>query len=90
MESLSVPVKKEKTVTPSTSVEMHGIQFDSIAMTLSLPPDKVKKALLLLDEVFKKRKVQVKQIQQIHGFFNFACRAVPPGRTFLRRLIVNC
>ncbi len=25
-------------------------------------------------------------IQQLHGFLNFACRAVPPGRTFLRRI----
>ncbi|MCP3928924.1 MAG: hypothetical protein GY705_07475, partial [Bacteroidetes bacterium] len=44
-ESLSLPVKQEKTVFPSTEVEMHGIMFNSQSMMLYLPPDKVKKAL---------------------------------------------
>ncbi len=65
---------------------MHGILFDSEAMTLSLPPDKVQKAKDLLDQVGKKRKVKLVLIQQLHGFLNFACRAVAPGRTFLHRI----
>ncbi|MCP3932809.1 MAG: hypothetical protein GY705_27365, partial [Bacteroidetes bacterium] len=73
-------------VWPATQVEMHGILFDSISMTLSLPPDKVQKAKGLLDALFKKRKAKLVLIQQIHGVLNFACRAVPPGRTFLRRI----
>ncbi|MCP4262048.1 MAG: hypothetical protein GY774_31795, partial [Planctomycetes bacterium] len=84
--SIGLPVKEEKTVWPSTQVEIHGILFDSDAMTLSLPQDKVEKAQNLLDAVFKKRKVKAVEIQKIHGFLNFACRAVPPGRTFLRRV----
>ncbi len=79
--SIGLPVKEEKTVWPSTQVEMHGILFDSVAMTLSLPQDKVEKAHSLLDAIFKKRKVKAAEIQKIHGFLNFACRAVPPGRT---------
>ncbi|MCP3931048.1 MAG: hypothetical protein GY705_18350 [Bacteroidetes bacterium] len=84
--SLGLAVKMEKTFTPSTSLEMHGIQFDSVAMTMSLPKDKVEKAVKLLDEIFRKKKVQLKKIQEIHGFLNFAGRAIPPGRTFLRRI----
>ncbi|MCP3932380.1 MAG: hypothetical protein GY705_25190, partial [Bacteroidetes bacterium] len=84
--SLGLEVKPEKTVWPSTRVELHGILFDSLEMSLSLPADKVEKALALIDALFKKRKVQLVLIQQIHGFLNFACRAVPPGRTFLRRI----
>ncbi len=81
-DSLGLKVKPEKTVWPSTTVEMHGIMFDSISMTLSLPKDKVEKALLLIDNLFKKKKVQVVFIQQLHGFLNFACRAVAPGVLF--------
>ncbi|MCP3932906.1 MAG: hypothetical protein GY705_27860 [Bacteroidetes bacterium] len=85
-ESIGLKIKPEKTVWPSTSVELHGILFDSVSMTISLPADKTEKAKMLLDNMFKKRKVQLKLVQQLHGFLNFACRAVPPGRTFLRRI----
>ncbi|MCP3930755.1 MAG: hypothetical protein GY705_16835 [Bacteroidetes bacterium] len=44
--SLGLKVKPEKTVWPATCVEMHGILFDSVNMTLSLPEDKTSKALL--------------------------------------------
>ena len=85
-ESLGMPVKQEKTVWPSTSAELHGILFDTKKMSMSLPPDKMQKAKNLIDDMFKKQKVLVKDVQQIHGFLNFACRAVAPGRTFLRRI----
>ncbi|MCP3932523.1 MAG: hypothetical protein GY705_25915, partial [Bacteroidetes bacterium] len=85
-ESLGLEVKEKKTVWPSSKVEMHGILFDSHKMTLSLPPDKVEKAKVLLNNMFKKKKVLLVEIQQLHGFLNFACRAVAPGRTFLRRI----
>ncbi len=85
-ESLGLPIKDEKTVMPSTKVELHGILFDTESMLMSLPEDKVNRALLLVDAMFKKRKVTLLQVQQLHGLLNFACRAVPPGRTFLRRI----
>ncbi|MCP3933190.1 MAG: hypothetical protein GY705_29320 [Bacteroidetes bacterium] len=85
-ESIGLKVKPEKTVWPSTRVEMHGILFDSEKMIMTLPDDKVQKAKSLLDNLLKKRKAQLVQIQQLHGVLNFACRAVAPGRTFLRRI----
>ncbi len=56
-DSLAMPVKPEKTIWPTTRIEMHSILYDSQIMAISLPPDKVKKALDLLDLVFKKTKV---------------------------------
>ncbi|MCP3933623.1 MAG: hypothetical protein GY705_31535 [Bacteroidetes bacterium] len=85
-ESIGLKVKPEKTVWPSTRVEMHGTLFDSEKMIMLLPPDKVQKGKNLLDDLLKKKKVQLVKIQQLHGFLNFACRAVAPGRTFLRRI----
>ena len=78
-ESVGLPVKEEKTVLPSTKVELHGILFNSEDMTLSLPTDKVEKVQAMIDACFRKRKVQAVTIQQIHGLLNFACRAVPPS-----------
>ena len=82
-ESIGLPIKQEKTVLPSTCVELHGINFDSEKMEMSLPKDKVDRALQQIEDMYKKRKVTLLQAQQIHGLLNFACRAVPPGRTFL-------
>ncbi len=62
---MGLPVKEEKMVWPATCVEMHGILFDSMAMTLSLPLDKVDKAKLLIDGCFRKRKVKAVVIQQV-------------------------
>lgn len=44
-QSLKLPVKEEKTVLPSTKVELHGITVDTITMELTLPPDKLSRAL---------------------------------------------
>ncbi len=85
-ESLGVEIKDKKTVWPAQVVEMHGITFNSVDMTLSLPEDKILKAKKLLDSMFKKSKVKLVDIQQLHGFLNFACRAVAPARTYLRRI----
>ncbi|MCP3932123.1 MAG: hypothetical protein GY705_23875, partial [Bacteroidetes bacterium] len=85
-DSVGLAIKEEKTVLPSTQVELHGILFNSDSMTVSLPPDKVIKAKLLLKQVEKSKSITLLKLQQIHGFLNFAVRAIPQGRCFLRRI----
>ena len=77
-ESLGLPIKDDKTVLPSTSAELHGILFNIETMLMSLPQDKVQRAISLIDDMFKKRNVTLLQVQQLHGLLNFVCRAVPP------------
>ena len=36
--SVGLAVKLEKTFKPTTSLELHGILFDSMSMAMSLPP----------------------------------------------------
>ena len=86
-QSLKLPVKEEKTVLPSTKVELHGITVDTIAMELSLPPDKLSRALNQIRSMVSCKKVELVELQSLIGLLNFACRAVVPGRAFLRRLI---
>ena len=40
----------------------------------------------LIQEILTRCKVTVKQLQRLSGFLNFLCRAIVPGRTFMRRL----
>ena len=86
-ESVNLPIKEEKTVHTTTSPILHGITVDTINMELRLPEDKVQDCIVKLQAVRFRKKVTVRTIQSLLGSLNFACRAIVPGRTFLRRII---
>ena len=56
-------------------------------MELSLPPDKLKETKDLVDRFTKRKRGSKRQLQQLAGKLNWACRVVHGGRTFLRRII---
>ncbi|MCP4262038.1 MAG: hypothetical protein GY774_31735, partial [Planctomycetes bacterium] len=85
-DSLGLPVKKEKTVFPSTCVELHGLMVNTRTMTLSVPPDKVAKALSLIDELLPLRCVTLRRVQSLAGVLSFFTRALPSARCFIRRI----
>ena len=84
--SLNLPVKHEKTVLPSTIVVLHGIEVDTLNMTLRLPLDKLCDARQKVRSMAKRVKVTLVELQSLLGTLNFACRVIVPGRAFLRRL----
>ena len=84
--SIDLPIKHEKTVTPSTAVELHGILVNSQTMILSIPPDKLTKAMNLLSTMYRAKTVQLVKLQSLAGLLNFFLRAIPAGRPFIRRL----
>jgi hypothetical protein len=83
---LNIPIKQSKTVYPSTTVELHGIEVDSERMEMRLPPDKLARAIVLLDDLKRRRSVTLRELQSVLGFLNFACKVIAHGRPFLRRL----
>ncbi len=85
-DSLGLPIKHTKTVHPTTSAELHGIWFDTISMTMSIPPDKLCKALTLIDNLLQATKSTLRGIQCLTGLLNFLTRVIKCGRVFLRRL----
>lgn len=86
-EDLGIPVKQDKTVLPSTRVELHGIQVDTVDWTLTLPEDKKTEALAKIASIRKKQKTTLQELQSLIGTLNFATKVIVPGRAFLRRLI---
>lgn len=82
-----IPIKESKTVLPTTVIQAHGIEVDSVAMELRLPQDKLVNAVHLLSQFSTRRKATLRELQSLIGVLNFACKAVRPGRPFLRRLI---
>ena len=86
-QSLALPIKQEKTVSPATRVILHGILVDTDTMHLELPPDKLEAAKEKILDLQKCKKVTLQALQSLIGLLQFACRAIVPGRAFLRRLI---
>ena len=85
--SLNVPLRADKTVLPSTLVILHGIEVDTSKMRMRLPQDKLLDSRAKVDDMYRRKKVSLRQLQSLIGSLNFACKVVMPGRTFLRRLI---
>ena len=83
---LRVPIKQSKTVYPTTTVSVYGIEIDTLAMTARLPKEKIDKAMLLIDRLLGLDSCCLRDLQQLTGLLNFCCKVVPPGRAFLRRI----
>ena len=86
-DTLNIPIKHSKTVNPTTVIELHGIQVSTDDMELSLPLDKIHKALNLIDQMSSCQKATIGQVQSLVGFLSFCTKIIPAGRAFLRRLI---
>jgi len=85
--SVGVPLNEDKTVLPSTNVVLHGIEVNTSTLTLQLPEDKQRELVRKLTEVRRRKRVKLVDLQSLLGSLNFACRAIVPGRPFMRRLI---
>jgi hypothetical protein len=86
-QQLEVPIAHEKTEGPVTKLVFLGLQIDTIKQTVTIPGGKVDEIILKIQTMLNQSKVTLKQLQSLIGSLNFACRAVAPGRAFLRRLI---
>ncbi len=84
---LGVPLSKEKSVGPVTEIVFLGLEIDSNKQLVRIPNNK----LVVIQEKIRKalrvQKLTLREIQSLVGSLSFVCRAVPPGRAFLRRLI---
>ena len=87
-DAISFPVSLEKTFWATTKLVFLGLLIDTINQYVSVPVDKVTKAVNLIQSVLQKKsgKITLNQLQKICGFLNFIGRCIIPGRAFTRRL----
>ena len=64
-----------------------GIELDTIQMEARLPPDKIPKCKMAIQNMLRKSKAKLRDIQSLIGLLSFAVTVVVPGRAFLRRII---
>jgi len=76
-----------KTVVPCTTLELLGIELDSIAQEARISQTRLDETLNLLRMWQTKASCTKRQLQSLIGKLNFICSVCRPGRTFLRRMI---
>ena len=82
-----VPLHPDKLEGPSTVMTVLGIELDSVALQARLPKEKFDRIMGLLDEWSCKKHCKRKDLESLIGHLQHACKVVPQGRTFLRRMI---
>lgn len=90
-EAVQAPVKPEKVLGPSTTLPFLGILLDSEKGEARLPEDKLAALKQELDEfhslAITHKQCSKRQLLSLIGKLAFACKVIPAGRIFLRRLL---
>lgn len=86
-ERFGVPIAQEKTMGPTQVITFLGLEIDAAAHRVKVPTDKCKGLIAQLTHALAQPKLSLRQLQSLIGGLNFVCKAVSPGRAFLRRLI---
>ena len=64
-----------------------GIELDSLNLLAGLPQDKFDGITALLEDWSQKRWYKRKKLESLIGHLQHACKVVPQGRSFSRRMI---
>ena len=86
-DKFGVPIAAEKTEGPVSVLTFLGLEIDAAAQSVKVPGDKLASLQAQLREAAARNKITLRQLQSLIGSLNFVCKAVAPGRAFLRRLI---
>ena len=85
--NVGIPLAPNKPEGPTTRLTFLGILIDSSCMETSLPDDKLQELLSELQSRSSHNKCLKRELPCLIGKLNFACRIIPAGRIFLRRLV---
>jgi hypothetical protein len=84
---LGLAVNVDKCFAPRKLLAFLGVEIDTDKMVIQLPPDKMSKLRQRIQQFKGLRRCRLKQLQSLVGSLSYACKAVRPGRAFLRRML---
>ena len=84
---VGIPKAPNKLEGPTTHLVFLAIMIDTTCMETSLPDDKLHELFSEHRSWFSCKKCRKRELLSLIGKLNFACRIIPAGRIFLRRLI---
>lgn len=76
-----------KAISPTFTMPCLGVQFDTMALTLTITPDRLQEILELLDTWENKTRANKQEVQSLLGKLMFVASCVRPGRVFVSRLL---
>ena len=87
-DEIQFPVSLDKTCWATQVITFLGMLLDAKNQIMSIPKEKIEKALDQIEVIVgkQKHKATVLQIQKLCGLLNFICRAIIPGQSFMMRL----
>ena len=69
-----------------TCITFLGIEMDTIAMVLRLPPYKLQRLQQEIQQWCQRKFCTKRELQSLAGSLQHACKVVRPGRSFTRRI----
>ena len=83
---LGAPCKARKTESACLLMVNLGFQYDSVHLTMSVPPNKVRLVLDILASWLGREHARRIDVQRLVGCLCWCAQVVPPGRLFLNRV----
>lgn len=83
---LGVPIKAVKTVRPTTLMLFLGWLINTLDMTISIPDDKLKRALARLNKFKRRARCSLRGLQKLAGVLHHLSYVIRQGRPFLGRI----
>ena len=84
---LGVPLAEDKGEGPTQVITFLGIEVDAAQLVIRLPKGKLEAMRALLTSWKGMKSCRKRDLLSITGVLSQACKAIPAGRSFLRRLI---
>jgi hypothetical protein len=88
MTTMGVPLDPAKTRSPSTKMDVLGLEIDTVANTLSISETRLNALQTLLSAWEAKPSATKNELQSLLGVLSWCSFGVNYGRTFLRRIIM--
>ena len=87
LEDLGLQESKKKAVSPTTQITYLGVQFNSLTMQMSVPPEKLTEVKTEICRWVRKSTISKKELQSLLGKLFWVARVVKYARAFMGRLL---
>ena len=87
MDVLGLQLAPEKCAPPSKQMEWLGFWFDTVEMTITIPPAKLKEILEIATAWGEKTRASRRDLQRLAGKLNHVSQCVLPARKFMSRIL---
>ena len=86
-EILGVKIAPKKSAYPSTAMNWLGFHFDTVSMTITIPPTKLQEILDIAEAWETKKSATRREFQVLAGKLNHVALCVLPARRFMSRIL---